>query len=124
MDRRGQACRFLDGQNVRCSVDRRSNLGTLRRALAEGGVRTVRRSPASKFQRSTAKLIEVHARSPDFDVLRFRISLPPPVASHQTFSAGLASARKTSINTGISGKPLHCETRAENRNSLSPGVFL
>jgi hypothetical protein len=35
-------------------------------------------------------------------VLRFRIPLPPPVASRQNILCRLASARKTSINTGVS----------------------
>jgi hypothetical protein len=76
---------FRLGKMCDCSIGLAAqNLGTLRRALAESGVRTVRRSPASKFQRSTSSALSFSPTDrstrplPGFDVLRFRIPLPPP----------------------------------------------
>jgi hypothetical protein len=69
-------------------------------------------------------LIEGHARLPGFDVLRFRIPLPPPTASWLTFS--LAMQRRENLRglRGFRCESLHCRSPEQCRLYSLSAVFL
>jgi hypothetical protein len=114
MDKRGRHADFLDGANRDTQLVCRSNLGTLPGSRRK---RCANRPMLARVEIPTqyifgaflsAKLIEVHARLPGFDVLRFRIPFPPPTVSSLTLSSAMWRGENRHVLRDFLTGPLDC----------------